>query len=123
MKKETPITAFAIDFDNTISDTHFNTETGGYDMGDVLPDMKETINHLAKDHQIIIHTARPKEQWHSVTRYLAEHGVVFDRIAEKPLAIAYVDDKAMLPHEFVDKFKPREKKPIDIDEWYRGEQD
>lgn len=112
---------YAIDFDDTIAQANYNN--GRWLMGELMEGMKEAVNEVSRDNQIIIFTARPKKEWGQVTQYLAEHGVVFDGIMEKPLGIAYVDDRAMLPHEFVDKFKPRERKPIDLDEYYASEQD
>lgn len=100
--KEHPIpNRIFCDFDNTISDTQFNPETGRYDMGEVLPGMKEAVNNCSKSHEIIIFTSRPIKEWKDVTRYLAEHGVIFDGIMEKPLGIAYVDDRALRPEEFI----------------------
>lgn len=114
---------YFVDFDNTIVDSKYNPNTGRYDILGLMPDMKESVNECAKSHEIVIFTSRPVKEWNQVTRFLAEQGVVFDGIMEKPLGIAYVDDRAMLPHEFVDKFKPRERKPIDLDEYYASEQD
>ena len=95
--------AYAIDFDDTITQTHFSD--GRWLMGELVPDMKEAINAVAKENEIIIFTARPKKEWKEVTRYLAENGVIFDRIAEKPLAIYYIDDRALRPNEFIKQVK------------------
>lgn len=105
--KETPLpNKFFIDFDETIADSRYNPNTAQYDIHGLMPNMKESVNQCAKSHEIIIFTSRPVKEWSQVTRFLAEQGVIFDGIMEKPLGIAYVDDKALRPDEFVDKFKP-----------------
>lgn len=106
--QEKPLNSYFIDFDGTLSDTHFNPDTGLYDMGEPLPYMIDAVNNCATSHEIVIFTARPEEEWPAVREWLDTHGVIYQNVTNvKEPALRYVDDRAIRPDEFASMYGNR----------------
>jgi hydroxymethylpyrimidine pyrophosphatase-like HAD family hydrolase len=100
--KERPLNKIYVDLDGTLSKTHFNEETGHYDLGEVYEPVAEAItNQHFKGREIYIFTARPKKEREEIKQWLQENAIPYKKITNKKKpAIMYVDDKAVRPDEF-----------------------
>jgi hypothetical protein len=99
-KKEKPINRIAVDFDNTICNTHFNEQTGVYELGSVYEPVAQVMtDQFWKGKEVVIYTARPKKEWHLIKNYLNENGIPYNRIKKKLLAEVYIDDRNLRPDE------------------------
>ena len=104
--KESKLNSYYIDFDLTICNSHFNEETGHYDMGEPMPYMIDAVNRC--DKEIVIFTARPEEEWGEVKDWLDAHEVKHSGITNvKKPALRYVDDRAMSPEVFIGVYGKR----------------
>ncbi|MDD4482689.1 MAG: hypothetical protein PHP18_05675 [Bacilli bacterium] len=67
-------------------------------IGDPIPNAKEFMEVLYEKYYVIIHTTRAetKEGCQIVHRWLHKHKIHHDKIVGKPIAIAYIDDRALL---------------------------
>ena len=107
MKEET-LHDYFIDLDGTLSDTHFNPDTGHYDLGEPLPRMVDAVNNCAKEHNIVVFSARPVTEYDEVSRWLQEHGITHSEITNiKRPALKYIDDKGQDPQTFASIWNPR----------------
>lgn len=93
---------WAIDFDGTLATNVWETDPEG--IGEPIWDMIDAVRKVhKKNERIVIWSSRPS--WHEerVRKWLHLHDVPFDTllVGLKLLAVKYVDDKAMLPEEFV----------------------
>lgn len=87
-------------------------------IGDPIPRAREFLELLSKNFHIIIHTTRVNPEVNTghtyeelrakVEAWLVKHEMVYDDIQSKPLAIAYIDDRAcycepeIIPHTWND---------------------
>jgi len=90
-----------VDFDGTIADDVFP------EMGDPRPGVIEALNKLKKEgFEIIIHSCRTgsyfkdllfDDQFEMIKEYMGYYKMPFDSIwvPDKPIASAYIDDKAV----------------------------
>jgi hypothetical protein len=101
--KEQPLpNRFLVDFDQTLCNSHFNPKTGKYDTGGPIEAVvSAVVDQYFKGNEIIIFTSRPKKEWPVLREWLDREGVPYSGIKKKPLAKAYIDDKAMRPDEFI----------------------
>lgn len=95
-----PINSVVIDFDGTICEFAFP------DVGPPMPGVKEALEEIkAMGLRIIIHSARTSSEWgrdqaphvRKIEDFMAAHELPYDEIWEgdKPIAIAYIDDRAI----------------------------
>ena len=113
---------FVIDIDKTISVPNHDADDSyeRYGLSEPIWDVIETIRTLySEGHTIILHTARRmithngdiaaiEADVGQITRdWLANFGVPYHQLVfGKPYGDFYIDDKAMLPHEFVRRNHP-----------------
>lgn len=90
-----------IDFDGAI-----HRYSSGWKGETVIPDgivdgAAEAISKLSGRYEICIYTTRANtpEGHVAVQRWLTDHGVCWNRVEGKPIAVAYVDDRAVLFRE------------------------
>lgn len=86
----------AIDFDDTIHDTH--NVRPGYKMGVPMPGAVAAMQELAKTHTLIIHTiwANSPEKTKAIADWLTYFKIPYQRITnQKPEADVYLDDKGL----------------------------
>lgn len=95
----------AVDFDRTLSD--FDNR-GSNPLGPPMPDAIEVLRRLrGRGHRIIIHTCRAATPSGAamVKRWCAQHHLPHDGItAVKPVADAYIDDRAIRFTNWADLF-------------------
>jgi hypothetical protein len=88
----------AFDFDGVI-----HSYTSGWKGYTIIPDppvegMKELIGELSKKYEIIIFSARAKDNLGvlAIVDYLKKHQIYFDGVTHiKPMAVCYIDDRAI----------------------------
>jgi len=95
-----------LDFDGTICAFKFP------DVGEPIPGVKEALEKIKEmGYRIVIHSVRTASYWNSgdenfrpcqehikiIEEYMEKHHLPYDDIwlADKPIAIAYVDDRAV----------------------------
>ena len=86
----------AIDFDGVINDNKHPLP--GKKMGPPMPGAVEALQALATRYQIYIHTLRASHQDNPqyIVDWCHHYEIPFTRItAQKPDAVAYIDDKAL----------------------------
>lgn len=85
----------AVDFDHVIHDP--NNREPGYKMGKPIPGAPEALRKLHERGDIlIIHTVRAYIDHEHVEKWLKYFKIPFEKVtATKPLADAYIDDKAI----------------------------
>lgn len=67
------------------------------EIGPPIPGAKEFMAALYRDHSLVVFTCR-SWQADEVVRWLRKHGIMFDKVhlgPGKPIAAAYVDDRAV----------------------------
>ena len=86
-----------IDFDGVI-----HSYISGWQGATVIQDpimfgAKEAIDELAKSFEIVIYTTRANtiEGKRAVKKWLVNRNVYYDKIEGKPIAVAYIDDRAV----------------------------
>lgn len=92
---------YCIDIDDTIF--HSEIVNGEYEITCIYIDMVKTINKLyAAGNLIIIHTGRGWQHYRLTVQQLEQHGVKYHTLVMgKPVADFYVDDKSIMPVDFV----------------------
>lgn len=107
-----------IDIDDTISFANTFDDVNTYSKAVPNINLIKTMQKLHKEgYTLILHTARgwiscnqdteaaEKKYRKQIETWLAAHNVPYDALLfGKPFGIYYVDDKAMRPDEFVEKF-------------------
>ena len=102
-----PDPAIVIDFDGTICEHRYPA------VGDPMPGVRQALTRFREmGLRIVIHTVRTASYWRLLARgdeeldpvhqidvvreYMARHNLPYDEIhmADKPLAVAYIDDRA-----------------------------
>jgi len=122
-----PENAVVVDFDNTIMNYEVTEDLT--EEGPLVPGVKEALQQLKdKGCYIIVSSSRTASywpgqnrdgQWKFIENYLTKNEVTFDEIwaSDKPVAIAYIDDRAHKVEfaedrsnwaEIVDKIEPKE---------------
>jgi 5'(3')-deoxyribonucleotidase len=89
--------SICIDFDGVIHSYKSGWQGATVIPDAIMPGAKEAINELAKSFTIVIHTTRAntEEGYEATARWLDNRGVKWDTIEGKPIAIAYIDDRAI----------------------------
>ena len=95
--------AICVDFDGVIAG--YSAWKDGLSIGDLIPGAREFLEELSKDYEIIIYTARVTdertgginvERYKKLVWWLQGHGIRYTRIEPKPIAVAYIDDHAII---------------------------
>lgn len=92
-----------IDLDGVLAE--YDGWRGVEHIGDHIPGAINFVNNLAEKYRIVIHTTRVNPEFHSehsyaslkliVSAWLDKHGFKYNDIQSKPIAVAYVDDRAV----------------------------
>jgi|OM-RGC.v1.026549634 hypothetical protein len=97
--------AVCIDLDGVLASYDKSTPWDGLDIGKPIDGAKEFLDELSKKYKVIIHTARVTDEktgelhlgrYKKLVWWLNKHGLKFSRIEKKPIAVAYIDDHAIL---------------------------
>lgn len=93
-----------IDLDGVLAE--YNGWKGVDNIGDPIPGAVDFVNDLAEKYRIIIHTTRVNREINNkytqeeldlfVQEWLTKHGFIWNGICPKPIAVAYVDDRAVV---------------------------
>jgi hydroxymethylpyrimidine pyrophosphatase-like HAD family hydrolase len=95
---------FVVDIDDTLLYSYYNKEDGKYYLKGYNIDLITKINNLyRKGHEIILYTGR---HWNhlELTKYQLNQCLVnyTTLIMGKPVGDYYIDDKAILPEDFLE---------------------
>lgn len=85
----------AIDLDNTLVEMR-DTYCKGV-LGDPIPSAAKAVRELRDSgYRVVVHTARGSDERDAIAAHLAAHGIeVNEIVCGKPLALAYIDDRAI----------------------------
>jgi hypothetical protein len=84
-----------VDFDGVLA--KYDGWKGATVIGDPFPGVKEFMDELSKKYDVIVHTTRANEPegWQAVYLWLINNNIKYYKILPKPIAVAYIDDRAV----------------------------